>query len=172
MKLIACKCILVDKYCDKGFVLIGSNSKAFKDCGLPIYIKCAIAMGLKFNNSFYCSHDCMREDEMKHNSHSFKCVTLYEDEYYFYSLREVDTIKEVFSQFLEIIMGNSYQSFKNCGARIAYKGASLSPDDKIFSIFSKEIINIFMLILDYQLKRILSFQSSRLNALIRKRKLI
>ena len=108
MKLLTGKCILADKCYDKDFVLIGPNSKACKDCGLPIHIKCAITMGLKFNNSFYCSHDCMRGDGMKHNGHPFKCVTRYEDEDYFFYLRKVDTIKEVLFQFFEIIMGNSY----------------------------------------------------------------
>ena len=109
-------------------------------------------------------------DEMKHIGHPFKCVTRYENEDYYCCLREVDTIKEILSQFLKIIMGNSYQSSKSYSARIAYNGATLSPDDKICQTFSKKIGNIVILFLDHQLKVVLSFQSSRLNALIRKRK--
>lgn len=73
--------------------MIGLNSKACKGYGLPIHVKCAIAIRLKFNNSFYYSHDFMHRNQMKHNGYPLKCVTRYEDEDYFCYLREVNTIK-------------------------------------------------------------------------------
>ena len=111
-------------------------------------------------------------DEMKHIGHPFKCVTRYENEDYYCCLREVDTIKEILSQFLEIIMGNSYQSSKNYGARIAYKGATLSPDDKIFPILSKKIDNIVMLIFKPPIKRNSKFPIKSIERSNKKRKVI
>ena len=84
------------------------NRKACKDCDLLIHVKCAIAMGLKLEKK-YCSHDCIRDDEMRNTSYPLKCVTRYDDENCFCYLNEVDTIQYIISQFLEIaVVKHSY----------------------------------------------------------------
>ena len=56
----------------------------------------------------------------------------------FCCLSEVDTIKDVISQFLEMVVGKSFKPSKYYGARIAHRGKALSPDNKIFPVFSKK----------------------------------
>ena len=55
------ECCFIEKYIDKGSVLIGINSNTCKKCSLPIYVKCADKIGWNHNNCYYCRHDCMIE---------------------------------------------------------------------------------------------------------------
>ena len=71
----------------------------------------------------------------------------------FCCLSEVDTIKNVISQFLEMVVDKSFKPSKYYGARIAHKGKVLSLDENIFLIFSKKFDNIVTLLLRKTTKR-------------------
>ena len=71
MKVVTGKCILIAKCVDSGSILTEPNRKACKDCDVSIHVKCVIDMGLKLEKH-YCSHDCMRDDEMINNGYLFK----------------------------------------------------------------------------------------------------
>ena len=155
MKVVTGKDIRINKCVDSDSILTGPNCKVCKDCDLPIHVKCAIAMGLIWEKN-YCSHDCMRNDEMRNTGYLFKCVTRYDDEDLFCYLSEVDTIQDVISQFLEMVMDKKIQPSKYYGARLSHKGKELSPVDKIFPIFSKKFDNIVILLYRKKLKGIIN----------------
>ena len=69
-------------------------------------------------------------------------------------------------------MGNSYPFSKSNSVRIAYKGATLSPDDKIFPILSKKIDNIIMLIFRPPIKRNYKFPIKSIERSNKTRKVI
>ena len=95
----------------------------------------------------------MRDDKRENTSYTFNCVTRYDNEDLFCYLSEVDSIKDVISQFLKIIVGKSFKPSKEYGARIAHEGKELSSDDKIFPIFSKKFDNIVTLLFRKIIKR-------------------
>ena len=75
----------------------------------------------------------MHDDEMINSG--------YDDEELFCYLSEVDINQDVISKFLEMVMGKTFQSSKDYGARIAHRGKESSLVDKIFPIFSKKFDN-------------------------------
>ena len=109
MKIVTGKCIFVDKCVDSELILTGPNRKSCKDCDLPIHGKCAIANSLMLDKAIYCAYDCMRDDKMISAGYPFKRATRYDDEEFIWNLGEVDTIQDVISKFMEIMVGKTFQ---------------------------------------------------------------
>ena len=122
MKIVTGQYIFVDKCDDSKSLLTGPKRTAYKECDLPIHVKCAIANELKLDKHFYCCYDCMRDDEMISAGYPIKCVTLYDNEEYVCYSSENDKIQDVISKCMETIMGNKFQPSKDYGARIVHRG--------------------------------------------------
>ena len=52
-----------------------------------------------------------------------------------------------------MVIGKSFKPSKDYGARIAHRGKALSPDNKIFPVFSKKFDNIVTLLFRKKFKR-------------------
>ena len=63
----------------------------------------------------------MRDDEMISTGCPFKCVTRHDDEEYVCYLSEDDKIQDVFSKFIETILGKQFKPLKDYGARIVHR---------------------------------------------------
>ena len=59
-------------------------------------------------------------------------------------LKDEDTIKDLISQFLEIIIGPTYKPFQDYGAQIMFKGSIRKSDQAIFPISSKKDKNLVL----------------------------
>ena len=94
----------------------------------------------------------MRDDEVINACYPLKCITRYDDEGFFY-LSEVNTIQDVISKFLEMVVGVIFLPSKDYGARIAHRGKESSLVDKIFPIFSKKFDNNVTLFFRKTVKR-------------------
>ena len=81
---------------------------------------------------------------MNVNGYPFEFVTHYNNESYYYFLKDEDTIKYLISQFLEIIVGPTYKPFQDYGAQIMFKGSIRKPDQAIFPISSKKDENLVL----------------------------
>ena len=66
----------------------------------------------------------MRDDEVINACYPLKCITRYDDEGLFY-LSEVNTIQDVISKFLEMVVGVTFLPSKDYGARIAHRGKKI-----------------------------------------------
>ena len=75
----------------------------------------------------------------------FKCATRYDNEEYVCYLSEDDKIQDVFSKFMETILGKNFKPSKDYGVCIVYRGKQLRLVDEIFQIFSKKFANNIML---------------------------
>ena len=81
---------------------------------------------------------------MNVNGYPFEFVTHYNNESYYYFLKDEDTIKYLISQFLEIIVGPTYKPFQDYGTQIMFKGSIRKPDQAIFPISSKKDENLVL----------------------------
>ena len=96
----------------------------------------------------------------------FKCATRYDKEEYVCYLSEDDKIQDVFSKFMETILGKNFKPSKYYGVCIVYRGKQLRLVDEIFQIFSKKFANNIMLCFT-QKKVIINSYSSQMNFLKR-----
>ena len=103
MKIVTEKIIFVDKCVDSEFIVIGPN-RACKDCDLSTHVKCTIAYSLMLDRKKYCSYDYMSDDEIISASYLFKCATRYDDDGFVCHLRENDTVQDVISKFMEMMV--------------------------------------------------------------------
>ena len=99
---------------------------------------------------------------MNVNGYPFNSVTHYNNENYYYFLKDDDTITDMISQFLEIIVDPKCNPSNDYGAQIMYKGSVQTPDQVILPISSKKDDNTVLFLYNEPFKKIYnSYQEYR-----------
>ena len=82
--------------------------------------------------------------EMYVNGYPFKFVTHYNNEIYYFFLKDENRIKDLISLFLEIIVSPTCKPSQDYGAQIIYRGLIRNPDQAILHISSKQDDNMVL----------------------------
>ena len=89
---------------------------------------------------------------MTDDGYPYKFVTFYENEEYFCFLQVDDTIKEMLVEFLQIILGVTFSSSQDYGAKIIYEGKIQPQEGIIKDVFQTKKDNNVNFIMRTQIK--------------------